>query len=115
MAQHVEGWATIRHRTNTIATDCEEPVEAATLKNALEFLALAETITPVPTEVARGLWPTIRIIWDGFEFEIFESSIEFYRFMDGSTDIHEYDRSPGASFEAGLIADLRSIAAERSR
>ncbi|MFI0847415.1 hypothetical protein [Mesorhizobium sp. IMUNJ 23232] len=102
-------WKGIRRKIRAIVADSDEPIEPSTIENALELLALVEARCSPPLKVARGYRPTISFSWDGFEFEVFPSTIEFYKFMDGSTDIHQHLRSPGEPFPPSLITDLESL------
>ena len=102
-------WDGIRQKIAAIVADSDEPIEPSTVQNALELAMLAEARCSPPLTVARGYRPTISFSWDGFEFEIFPSSIEFYKFMEGRTDIHQHIRSPGEPFPLGLMTDLESL------
>lgn len=102
-------WDGIRQKIVAIVADGDEPIESSTVQNALELAMLAEARSSPPLKVARGYRPTISFLWDSFEFEIFPSTNEFYKFMEGSTDIHQHLRSPGEPFPPGLITDLENL------
>lgn len=104
-------WDGIRQKIAAIVAESDDPIEPSTVENALEFVMLAEARCAPPLSVARGYWPTISFSWDDFEFEIFPRSIEFYKFMESDTVIHEHLRSPGDPFPPGLIADLECLPA----
>lgn len=87
-----------------------EPITAATIGNAREFLLLARAICPPPDELARGYWPTVCVTWDNTQFEIFDDHVECYPLSGRQFDAWHASRTPGEPWPGVVLDALDRIA-----
>lgn len=108
-AEH-EQWVDVERRIRDLAA-VDIPLSAATVGNALDFVAFARARLPAPASISRGYWPTVCLSWPDAEplptdVEIFDSHYELYRFGEGRTEIEHIEHGPGEPLPDGLAAFL---------
>jgi hypothetical protein len=80
--------------------------EVATIENASELIAFANSHGLAPVEVDDGYGDTIRIFWPRLEIEVFEDRLEIHPEGDRTRTRYE-DHRPGEGFSAELLEELR--------
>lgn len=89
----------------------ERDFTSETIKNAEEFVAFASQRYLPPSSIDPGYQATFSVSWDvrlPIEVEIFEDCYEFYRFVDGLTEIEKIAHHPGEPFPERLGTLLTS-------
>lgn len=92
-------------------TENDAEIGNDTIQLALQFVDLAANRIGPPDKVERGYYPTIEFSWTklSVEFEIHQTAIEFYRFMEGRTEISEYRCVAGTALSDELTVKLESL------
>ena len=78
----LDNWGAVVAEFERIAATADSGFSTETLAQARQFLDFARVRCPLPCEVGKGYWPTIRVSWKApsFEVEIFGDRLETYRF-----------------------------------
>ncbi len=81
----------------------QEVEDPLLLPTVVAFVRVASAM-PAPDEVGFGYWRnSMRLIWPNVEAEIFQSSIEIYRFDAAGTQIVTVAFHPGDALPAELL------------
>jgi hypothetical protein len=106
-------WDDVERRICNLAAG-DTAVPAATLANALNFVAFARARLQPPASVSRGYWPTVCLSWPDAEplpdVEIFDSHYELYRVGEGRTEIEHIEHGPGEPLPDALAMFLDQAA-----
>ena len=91
-------WTQIGLEIERLSVESDEGFHHRTIANAQLFVTFADGRYRVADDVGKGYRATIRLTWSfqphPIEVEVLENHYEFYRFLDGKTEIREVPCTP---------------------
>lgn len=104
-------WQEAKSEIERLIAEKVRDFSAETIKNTEDFLAFATDRLAPPDDVVEGYWATMCISWSEakpapIQIEITAAQYEFYRMLDGRTEIKHFDHRPGQPIPGSLVALL---------
>lgn len=103
---HFPNWKAVEEAVSQAISGSSDPFEPATVSNVHDLIDACRDLCSVPESVEKGYWSTICFSWENLEVEVFDDHYEFYRFMQGQTDIEHFSHSSGAKVPVELMNHL---------
>lgn len=105
----LDSWDAVIAEFERIVAIADSGFSLETIAQTRHFLNFARSHCPIPSDICKGYWPTIRVCWNdepAFEVEIFGDHFETYRFPSGALDIKYWYPAIGAPFASEFICEL---------
>lgn len=99
-------WQDVESAANRVAVQSPDSFSPETTQNVHDLFNVIPCSCPLPIEVTKGYWSTVRIIWAAAEIEIFDDRYELYRFGRDKMAIEYFQRPPGTDVPLALIDRL---------